>query len=723
MMKTLLTTSALAATLALLPVASFAQTERNAAVSEAVSENPIVIDKQAPAAQTSAAASKLIAKAKAKGNVRVIANLKLTLKDEDALSASEATAQTQALKAAQSAVITRVLGKADAEGAVTFDYIPFVSLFVDATQVGKLIADPDVIHIQEDVPMAPSLAQSVPFIRAPQVWNAGASGTGIVVAVLDTGVDKTHTMFPGAKIASEACYSTTNAGQNSTTVCPGGAQATTAVNSGVNCAASIQGCDHGTHVAGIVAGNRASPVLRGVAKDARIIAIQVFSSFANPNGQTCGSGFTGCARSFQTDQVKGLERVFALRNQFKIASINMSLGGGQFTGPCDSTIAAHKAVIAKLRTAKIATVIASGNDGFTGAMGSPACASNAIAVGSTEHTSNAVSSFSNHTPLVRLMAPGSNINSSVPGTTTSPTGIKSGTSMATPHVAGAFALLKNVRGGATVDDMAAALECTGLSTTAASDVGIHEPRIDVNAARTYLLAPPGVTSTFNFNNSATELPKWPAFIGARSISNGFMNVAVNTAGWKLTYTTGCNESQAITSKIRRALAANQTNFAGIVFKAQLDTVTVSPQQKWISGYYAAIAPDGTTDHDQNVVILRFDRYNLVTNTGGFAFLCNANVPITSGTTYTLKVISTGGSHRVYVNGTLRCSATDQSYGTGKAGLMTFVSTPVAGQVFTADNFIVDPTDVPSPAATAADVAAVSSAAPIAMTGSISQAGK
>lgn len=84
----------------------------------------------------------------------------------------------------------------------------------------------------------------------------GLFGVGQTVAILDTGVEKTHPFLMG-KVVSEACYSTNNADLSSERpVCPGGVTNSTAPGSGVNCA--ISGCDHGTHVAGIVGGKGAT---------------------------------------------------------------------------------------------------------------------------------------------------------------------------------------------------------------------------------------------------------------------------------------------------------------------------------------------------------------------------------------------------------------------------------------------------------------------------------
>jgi subtilisin family serine protease len=238
------------------------------------------------------------------------------------------------------------------------------------------------------------------------------------------------------------------------------------------------GCDHGTHVASIAVGN--SSDLKGVARGAELISAKVFSRFDSPD--FCGSGPAPCILSYTSDQIRALERVYALRTRFKIASANLSLGGGQFSSDCDSSLPAYKAIIDNLRADGIATAIASGNNGFNGSVSSPACISTAVTVGSTTKADE-VSSFSNHASLVELMAPGGNILAAVPGGDLE---IKSGTSMATPHVAGAWAILKQGKPTATVSEALEALACTGQPVDRA---GITKPRIDVLEALNVLRSP------------------------------------------------------------------------------------------------------------------------------------------------------------------------------------------------------------------------------------------
>jgi len=155
----------------------------------------------------------------------------------------------------------------------------------------------------------------------------------------------------------------------------------------------------------------------------------------------------------------------------------MSLGGGRSLTACDDDLT--KPVIDQLRAAGVATAIASGNDGFRDAVSFPGCISSAVTVGATSKQDQ-LADFSNCGPQVDLHAPGVTINSSIPGGRFA---AFSGTSMATPHVAGAFAALKSLHPKATVDQIEQALKASGL------DVG-GRPRIRLVEASKILAAPP-----------------------------------------------------------------------------------------------------------------------------------------------------------------------------------------------------------------------------------------
>jgi subtilisin family serine protease len=454
----------------------------------------------------------LTAKAQSQGPVPVLLRLDVNFQTEGTLSSPDRVTQRNAIANAQNVVLQSLAGR-NPTNVKTYRFVPYMALTVNAAALQALANNPMVTGIIEDVPVPPTMAESTGVVGADAAWAAGYDGSGWAVAVLDTGVDKNHNFLAG-KVISEACYSTTNALYSSTSLCPGGVASTTATDSGLNCPVGTDGCQHGTHVSGTVAGmdyTPNGPGYNGVARGANIIAIQVFSRFT---GSTCTNlGLSSpCALTYTSDQIAGLERVYALRSSFNIAAANMSLGGDQYLSNCDGD--SRKPIIDNLRAAGIATVIASGNSGYKTAMGAPACISTAISVGATCDSATAgfgcnavddVPSYSNIAPFISLLAPGSLISSSVPGTNTFASW--HGTSMATPHVAGAWALMKQRLPSATVTEILDALQTTGTlvddQRVFGSVTGMR--RINVGNALAALL-PPIPAPTFIYPAGGEALP-------------------------------------------------------------------------------------------------------------------------------------------------------------------------------------------------------------------------
>jgi len=421
--------------------------------------------------------------------VRVIARLSaLAAGTGPAAEPLRALGETPAIRSARDQLALRLR----ARGAEAVQALPDTSLVVmevDAAQLDALVANGEVAELTEDVPVPPTLADSGPLVHAPQAQALGARGAGTAVAILDTGVQSNHPFLNG-RVVEEACFSTTSASSNSTSVCPGGASSSTAVGSGAACA--VSGCDHGTHVAGIAAGRAFGAItFNGMAPDANIMAVQVFSRFTDTPGNTpCANAGTAspCALSFTSDQIRGLQRVLDRRAARNVVAVNMSLGGGVNAAACDGD--ARKDVIDDLLAARVATVIASGNNGSTTGVSAPGCISTAVTVGSTTKA-DVVSGFSNSAALVDLLAPGSSINSSVTG---GGFGVKSGTSMATPHVTGAFAAIRSVVPGANVGDILGALQSTGVAITDARN-NLTRRRINIEAAVRQLAPQPFALSS------------------------------------------------------------------------------------------------------------------------------------------------------------------------------------------------------------------------------------
>jgi subtilisin family serine protease len=354
---------------------------------------------------------------------------------------------------------------------------PFLAVSVDAAALNELGAtDLPVMRVIEDRIHKPVDFEGydIPLIGADQAWAMGFDGTGQTVAIIDSGVDSSHPYLAG-KVVEEACYSTTS-GSESTTLCPNGSDEQVGPGAGVYCPLDLDGCWHGTHVAGIVAGD-GTPLglsLFGVGRGATIMSIQVFSQI---NTVTDCGGAPPCLGAYTSDILSALEHVYDLRTTYAFSSVNMSLGGGLFSSACDDQ--PYKPFIDNLRAVGIATVVAAGNDGSTSQLAAPACVSTAVSVGATTEDDQ-VASYSDVAPFLSLFAPGDQIISSYPQDQFA---VASGTSMAAPHVAGAWAILKQGAPTASVDDVLQAFTSTGLMITdTRAATGTTKPRIQVDLA-------------------------------------------------------------------------------------------------------------------------------------------------------------------------------------------------------------------------------------------------
>ncbi len=363
---------------------------------------------------------------------------------------------------------------------------PVLALTADADALAALRVADAVTAVSEDGINTISSTNSTASIQAPQAWTQGADGTGQVIAVLDTGVARDHpylTRDGVSDVLAEACFSSTGSsgGAAWSSYCPGGGTAGVfGTGAAAPCPVPATDCAHGTHVAGIAAGGTGAASLgstvgaSGVAPDAELLGVQVFSK--GLNSTVCGAS-APCAIAFDSDVIRGLEWVYAQRAAYPgLAAVNLSLGGGKYAGTCDASYGDVKQAIDDLRNAGIATVVASGNNGWDGFVSGPACVTTAVAVGAVDDATLAVAGYSNQSALVDLLGPGSTVRSSFPPNVM---GNLTGTSMATPAVAGAFAALREVRPTATVSQLEASLEATGI-TISLSGVGSW-PYLQLNA--------------------------------------------------------------------------------------------------------------------------------------------------------------------------------------------------------------------------------------------------
>jgi subtilisin family serine protease len=388
-------------------------------------------------------------------------------------------------RAAQGALLAD-LRRADADVLVDYQAFPVVLVEADAALVRDLAADPRVSGLEEDVLLKAALGSSIPVVNVDDVHALGFTGAGVVVAVLDTGIDVDHPFFAG-RIVSQACFSNIGGALGETSLCPNGTPSQTGAGAAdAETTACLLGmvnlCDHGSHVAGIAAGNATGvggAPGHGVAPGASIVAVQVFTRIGS--AAICNPEPTPCLRTAVSDQLLGLQHVSSLQGTLgtPIVAANLSLGGGMFASACDGTNASYTSAIDTLLSQNVATVLSAGNDGFQNAVGFPACITNGVTVGAT-NDSDAVAGFSNRGNLLDVFAPGVQVTSSVPDDTFATFG---GTSMSAPHVAGIVALIRQAHPTAATPDVVAALKATGVPITYSNGItNVTTRRVDALAA-------------------------------------------------------------------------------------------------------------------------------------------------------------------------------------------------------------------------------------------------
>ena len=263
---------------------------------------------------------------------------------------------------------------------------------VSQAQIEALLAQQGV---GGDTPAATAIRDYITcglrIIYAQYAWRF-STGSGVRVAVVDTGIAPRHPdlrVYGGASFVSGTSWADDNG--------------------------------HGTHVAGTIAGAMNNRGVVGVAPYARLYAVKVLN--ASGSGSTSGvlSGLAWCYR-------------------YGMHVVNLSLGSGATTHAWNNYSRAYEQAGRRLRSRGILAVAAAGNSGRTSRpyVGNPARCPSFMAVSSVD-CARRRSPFSSYGPQVEICAPGSDVWSTYP-----PNGYRrlSGTSMATPHVAGVAALVK-----------------------------------------------------------------------------------------------------------------------------------------------------------------------------------------------------------------------------------------------------------------------------------------
>jgi subtilisin family serine protease len=372
------------------------------------------------------------------------------------------------------------------QDAVTADYrpeelrvvsryagFPILHAWANAEGLRRLAADPRVASVEQVIkvyPLGPALRPALMpegrvTVGADKVFERwGLDGTGVGVAVLDTGIDNDHPDFEGAIVAQQ-CYS-----EGSRSCAPRGLPKS-------DNAEDEYG--HGTAVSSMILGRGVTKGLNeankqvtalGIAPRASLLAVRVFRD----NGG-----------AYDPDIVAGLDWVLTKQKEHNVKAVNMSLGGGAEIGTnCDNNHATVKAAFARLVSKGVTVVVATGNGGNADRVAFPACISNAMSVGATYDKSYdgparlanggmwcpqqtkpdifTIACFTDRGRSLDVLAPGLIITHAAMG---GGLGSGAGTSYATPIVAGIVALLSQAKDDLRASDIQRLLQDTGRDVT------------------------------------------------------------------------------------------------------------------------------------------------------------------------------------------------------------------------------------------------------------------
>jgi subtilisin family serine protease len=358
-----------------------------------------------------------------------------------------------------------------------FDLTPAYAAVVTAEGLESLLRDPDVLSVERDDVWPVTTGEGLDLIGADDLWQTGITGRGTAVAVIDTGVDALHPTLGGATIPNPKIVHgrDTADDDDDPTDCSG----------------------HGTAVASIAVGatHQWSPSKTfegGVAPEARLLAYKAAADGA-------------CHGLVESAVIAAIEDAIAHREgpDWRLAAISISAGGPPSAGHCDDLNPAMAAVVDQANRLGIAVVASAGNGGDRTGISAPACLSGTLAVGSVWDTDpipgaatfcldgacdhvcsddaafeGAMTCYTNAGPALDVLAPSEYLKAAQAGGLTTPFG---GTSGATPYVAGAIALLRDLYPGLSPAEIRARLVLKSRMVQAGSP-DLVRPLIQVHRA-------------------------------------------------------------------------------------------------------------------------------------------------------------------------------------------------------------------------------------------------
>jgi len=440
----------------------------------------------------------------------------VTFREPSAVAGLSATGKRgevrQAWIASTASALDREYSLLGARLVSRYRFVPVARMTVPARFLPTLAGDRRVEALTPIRRVRALRAEGKALINATAVHTQGFTGDGVGVAILDTGVDYSHNELAPAGFKTIKLIDAINGDDD-----------------------PMDDEGHGTSCAGIAAGTGG-----GVAPGARIIAAKVLDSEGNGDSSQVMDGLDAILASV------------AGGNPHNIRAASLSFGGyvedawPPFAGDCDDLSPDFHQAFQALLDAGVVVVVAAGNGGCTDGVAWPACVSNALVVGavfdanlgsrsySSLHcgsgacsdpgtSADAVACFSDSGERLDVWAPAD--------CATTPTlgGVDefcfTGTSAATPYVAGAVALLAQAVPGASATELRAALRATGKDVTDPRN-GVTRKRIDVGAALAQLgggctapAVPSGLAADRSFACTGQTIAlTWTAVTGAASYS-------------------------------------------------------------------------------------------------------------------------------------------------------------------------------------------------------------
>ncbi|KRG45949.1 peptidase S8 [Stenotrophomonas panacihumi] len=355
------------------------------------------------------------------------------------------------------------------------------------TLMRRLAADPNVVSVEVDQLLRPTLTPNDP--RLSEQWGFGttsaginvrpawdqSTGTGVVVAVIDTGItnhaDLNANILPGYDFISDTFVSRDGDGRDSNPADEG--DWNPVANECYSGSPVSNSSWHGTHVAGTIAAVTNNAVgVAGTAFNAKVVPVRVLGR--------CGGYTSDIADAIVWASGGTVSGVPANANPAEV--INMSLGG---SGTCSST---YQNAINGAVSRGTTVVVAAGNSAANVSGSVPANCANVVAVAAIT-SAGAKASFSNYGTGIDVSAPGQSILSTLNSGTTTPGSASyasyNGTSMASPHVAGVVALMQSVAPTAlTPAAVEATLKSTASPLPGACSGGCGAGIVNANAAVT-----------------------------------------------------------------------------------------------------------------------------------------------------------------------------------------------------------------------------------------------